>query len=312
MQGVGPEVQILEGRFLPIDHQLRVSCRDGGGGHFPDADIALLWDVDADPVAGLQAFQRIAVPLSLTGTDKTVLPGILPVPPLVFAKGHVVVQTIPGGLGCARLSLALSTLLSGVRVNQPCPGQVLGVALLERPEKHSVDRDTEFGQVRHDAFGDGVQRGGDDDHALSDVDGVRVLVGRSEGVRVPCPQFCTLMGSPVDVLNLFGAEGLHPRGVIQRLGYDFAGRHVALQFQNYQITLPVHGEDVDSFAMVGLHLGGEGHQVGVNDPEVGLQRIFEGNLLIQSRQLYRFGLGTELPDGHFDGHTTGYTSPQNS
>lgn len=297
---------------MPIDHQLRVSCWDGGGGHFPDADVPLLRDVDADPVAGFQAFQRIAVPLSLTGTDKTVLPGILPVPPLVFAKGHVVVQTIPGGLGCARFGLAFSPLLSGVRVNQPRPGQVLGVALLERPEKHSIDWNTELGQVRHDALGDGVQGGGDDDHALPDVDGVRILVRRSESIGVPCPQFRTLMGSPVYVLNLFGAEGLHPRGVVQGLRDHFAGRHVALQFQDHQVALPVHGENVDPFAVVGLHLGGEGHQVGIDDPEVGLQRIFEGNLLIQSRQLYRFGLGTELPDGHFDGHTTGYTSPQNS
>ncbi|PJI54600.1 hypothetical protein CTI14_13530 [Methylobacterium radiotolerans] len=118
----------------------------------------------------------------------------------------------------------------------------------------------------------------------------------------PARSSAPLMGIPIDVLDLLGAESPDPCRVVQSLRDHLAGRHAALEFENDDVALSVHGEDVDTLSVVGLDLGGYEHQVGVDDAEVVFQGVLEGALLVQSCQLYRFGFVSQFPDRHFDGH----------
>ncbi len=96
--------------------------------------------------------------------------------------------------------------------------------------------------------------------------------------------------------------GTKPRGVIQHLCDDFARRPVAFEFNDGQVAVRVHRQEVDELSVVGRDLPPDQHQVRSDDRQVFAQVVFQARLGVHRDCLDTLQVLAEFPNSDFNGH----------
>src|SRR5690606_29155913 len=131
------------------------------------------------------------------------------------------------------------------RVDEPGAAEELVWAVLEDLEKEDVDRDVAVVEVFDDALGGVVERGGDDDDLVRVVEGFLVELCSETGFEIVA-EVPAVGEALVDLGDLVGGEGVHPRGVVEGLGDDLARGAVALELDEHEGAVGRDGEEIDA------------------------------------------------------------------
>ncbi len=99
----------------------------------------------------------------------------------------------------------------------------------------------------------------------------------------------------VDPLEVLQGQVLDPRSVVQRLGDDVAGSHVALELEHMHARVRVDREQVDEATVLSANLPTENKKIRTDHRRFSQQHVLEAALQLELR-------GAEL-DGAFIGHS---------
>jgi hypothetical protein len=98
-----------------------------------------------------------------------------------------------------------------------------------------------------------------------------------------------------EVDDRVAVEGAHPRAVVEHLGDDIAWGLVALELQDVEVALAVHGEQVDELAVWRLHLSANDEQPLAEQRRVLLEVLLQRRLGRQrGSRLRRFGVSPSI------------------
>lgn len=217
-----------------------------------DAYVALARDVDPDAVAFGKHAEGFGVPTATTAGDESEAAGVFP--GAVVAEGDVELA-VPGflaGFGDGALGVF-------VRVDHPGAAEVLVTAVFKGGEKQGVDGDLGVVvEVVDYAFGAGIQFGGDDDHLMAVVDGDFRQRGSEFGLEGFVQRGVWLLifvgETEVDVDDVGIGETDHPGGVINGLGDHITRCFLALEFDDDDGAVGIHGQQIDELVVAGSHL----------------------------------------------------------